>query len=74
MSEFRASNKVCLISYKEARELDLDTVTYIVLTDGSVLVVRKEYGNKKQNIIKKKINNKPITNLSKRIINKNSKQ
>jgi len=71
MSEFRASNKVRLISYKEARELDLDTVAYIVLTDGSVLVVRKEYGNKKQNIIKKKMNNKPITNLSKRIINKN---
>ena len=71
MSEFRASNNVRLISYKEARELDLDTVAYIVLTDGSVLVVRKEYGNKKQNIIKKKMNNKPITNLSKRIINKN---
>ena len=71
MSEFRASNKVRLISYKEARELDLDTVAYIVLTDGSVLVVRKEYGNKKQNIIKKKIDNKTITNLSKRNINKN---
>ena len=54
MSEFRASNKVRLISYKEARELDLDTVAYIVLTDGSVLVVRKEYGNQKQNKIKKK--------------------
>ena len=54
MSEFRASNKVRLISYKEARELDLDTVAYIVLTDGSVLVVRKEYGNKKQNKIKKR--------------------
>jgi hypothetical protein len=71
MSDFRASNKVRLISYKEARELDLDTVAYIVLTDGSVLVVRKEYGNKKQNIIKKKMNNKPITNFPKRIINKN---
>ena len=54
MSEFRASNRVSLISYKEARELDLDTVAYIVLTDGSVLVVRKEYGNQKQNKIKKK--------------------
>ena len=54
MSEFRASNKVRLISYKEARELDLDTVAYIVLIDGSVLVVRKEYGNKKQNKIKKR--------------------
>ena len=71
MSEFRASNKVRLISYKEARELDLDTVAYIVLTDGSVLVVRKEYENKKPNIIKKKLNNKTIANLSKRIINKN---
>jgi hypothetical protein len=54
MSKFRASIKVRLICYKEARELDLDSVAYIVLTDGSVLIVRKEYENKKQNIIKKR--------------------
>ena len=70
MSEFRASNKVRLISYKEARELDLDTVAYIVLTDGSVLVVRKEYGNKTLNLNKKRVNNKSM-NLTKRVINKN---
>ena len=38
--------KVRLISYKEARELNLDTVAYIVLNDGSVLVVRREYKKK----------------------------
>ena len=41
--------KVRLISYKEARELNLDTVAYIVLHDGSVLVVRREYKNKNEN-------------------------
>ena len=41
--------KVRLISYKEARELNLDTVAYIVLNDGSVLVVRREYKNKNEN-------------------------
>lgn len=41
--------KVRLISYKEARELNLDTVAYIVLNDGTVLVVRREYKNKNQN-------------------------
>ena len=40
--------KVRLISYKEARELNLDTVAYIVLNDGSVLVVRKEYKSKNE--------------------------
>ena len=70
MSEFRASNKVRLISYKEARELDLDTVAYIVLTDGSVLVVRKEYDSQKVILNKKKMNSKTINNNKKRIINK----
>jgi hypothetical protein len=58
MSEFRASNNVRLISYKEARELDLDTVAYIVLTDGTVLVVRKEYENESQDLYRKKVNKK----------------
>ena len=40
--------KVRLISYKEARELNLDTVAYIVLNDGSVLIVRREYKNKNE--------------------------
>ena len=62
MSEIKKNSKVRLISYKDARELDLDTVAYIVLTDGSVLVVRKEYENEDSYRIKtnKKTKNIPI--------------
>ena len=34
--------RIRLISYKEAKELDLDKVAYIALTDGSILIVRKD--------------------------------
>jgi len=57
-SKIKTNNKVRLISYKDARELDLDTVAYIVLTDGSVLVVRKEYENENQDSNKIKVNKK----------------
>ena len=58
MSEIKKNSKVRLISYKDARELDLDTVAYIVLTDGSVLVVRKEYESESQDLYRKKVNKK----------------
>ena len=44
-----------MISYKQARELDLDKVAYIVLTDGSILVVRKEYGSNSPLTVSKSI-------------------
>ena len=44
---------VRLISYKQARELDLDKVAYIALTDGSILIVRKEFGSNNQDIVSK---------------------
>jgi hypothetical protein len=58
MSEIKTNSKIRLISYKDARELDLDTVAYIVLTDGTVLVVRKEYENESQDLYRKKVNKK----------------
>ena len=44
---------VRLISYKQARELDLDKVAYIALTDGTILIVRKEFGSNNQDIASK---------------------
>ena len=44
---------VRLISYRQARELDLDKVAYIALTDGSILIVRKEFGSNNQDIVSK---------------------
>ena len=55
--ELKVNKNVRLLSYKEARELDLDKVAYIVLTDGSVLVVRKEYGNLNKDLPSKKTEN-----------------
>ena len=38
--------RIRLISYKEAKELNLDKVAYIALTDGSILIVRKDLNSK----------------------------
>ena len=70
MSEIKKNSKVRLISYKDARELDLDTVAYIVLTDGSVLVVRKEYENENQDSYRKKVNKK-TKNIPIRVMKEN---
>ena len=43
--EIKVDKKIRLISYKEAKELDLDKVAYIALTDGSILIVRKDLKN-----------------------------
>ena len=51
--------RIRLISYKEAKELNLDKVAYIALTDGSILIVRKDlnsmnevYANKSKDNLK----------------------
>ena len=43
--EIKVDKNIRLISYKEARELNLDKVAYIALTDGSILIVRKDLNN-----------------------------
>ena len=53
----KVDRNIRLISYKEAKELDLDKVAYIALTDGSILIVRKEYGLKSQGLTQKTIDN-----------------
>ena len=57
VTEKIVDRNIRLISYKEAKELDLDKVAYIALTDGSILIVRKEYGLKSQGLTQKTIDN-----------------